>query len=97
MVDIARALAVERGDGTSADMVLWARAVLSSIEAHRDDIAQIAAEILHKRPFFIIARRTVVDFVGDLGVVAGVGLVVLVLVGVGLEVGRRRRRRAAGN
>jgi cyclic beta-1,2-glucan synthetase len=42
MVDIARALAVERGDGMSADMVFWACAVLSSIEAHRDDIAQIA-------------------------------------------------------
>ena len=35
MVDIASALAVERGDGISADMLLWARAVLSSIEAHR--------------------------------------------------------------
>jgi membrane protein DedA with SNARE-associated domain len=39
----------------------------------------------------------VVDFVGDLGVVAGVGLVALVLVGVGLEVGRRRRKRPARN
>ena len=42
MVDIASALAVERGDGMSADMLLWARAVLSSIEAHRDDLAQAA-------------------------------------------------------
>src|SRR5271165_5525159 len=42
MVDIASALAVERGDGISADMLLWARAVLSSIEAHRHDIAQVA-------------------------------------------------------
>ena len=42
MVDIASALAVERGDGMSADMLLWARAVLSSIEAHCHDIAQVA-------------------------------------------------------
>jgi membrane protein DedA with SNARE-associated domain len=41
---------------------------------------------------------TVVDFVGDLGVVAGVGLLALVLVGVGLEVARRRRqKRPAGS
>ena len=42
MVDIASALAVERGDAISADMLLWARAVLSSIEAHRHDMGQIA-------------------------------------------------------
>ncbi len=40
MVDIAGGLAIERGDGNSADMLLWARAVLISIEAHRDDLAQ---------------------------------------------------------
>jgi cyclic beta-1,2-glucan synthetase len=42
MVDIASALAVERGDGMSADMLLWARAVLSSIEAHQHDLAEVA-------------------------------------------------------
>ncbi len=41
MVDIASALAIERGDGLSADMLVWARAVLSSIEAHRRDLAQV--------------------------------------------------------
>ena len=41
MVDIASALAIERGDGISADMLVWARAVLSSIEAHRHDLAQV--------------------------------------------------------
>ena len=40
MVDIASALAIERGDGPSADMLLWARAILSSIDAHRQDLAQ---------------------------------------------------------
>jgi cyclic beta-1,2-glucan synthetase len=41
MVDIASALAVERGDGISRDMLLWARAISSSIEAHRHDLAQV--------------------------------------------------------
>ena len=45
------ALAVERGDGSGADMLLWARAVLSSIEAHRDDLAQVArgARLVQRR------------------------------------------------
>jgi cyclic beta-1,2-glucan synthetase len=42
MVHIASALAVERGDAPSADVLLWARAVLSSIEGHRNDIAKVA-------------------------------------------------------
>ncbi|SEE70310.1 cyclic beta-1,2-glucan synthetase [Rhizobiales bacterium GAS188] len=42
MVDIARALAIERGDETGADMLFWARASLSSIEAHRRDLGQRA-------------------------------------------------------
>jgi cyclic beta-1,2-glucan synthetase len=42
MVDIASALAIERGDSISADMLVWARAVLSSIEAHHHDLAQVA-------------------------------------------------------
>ena len=40
MIDIAGALAIERGDGPSADMALWARTVSSTIEAHRHDLAQ---------------------------------------------------------
>ncbi|RBP03046.1 cyclic beta-1,2-glucan synthetase [Roseiarcus fermentans] len=40
MVDVAGALAVERGDGPGADMLLWARAVPSAIESHLDDLAQ---------------------------------------------------------
>ncbi len=42
MVDIASAIAIERGDGPSADTLLWACAVLSSIDAHGEDIAQAA-------------------------------------------------------
>ena len=49
MVDIASALAIERGDGSSADMLLWARAVLISIEAHRDDLAQAADAALARK------------------------------------------------
>jgi cyclic beta-1,2-glucan synthetase len=46
MVDIAGAFAAERGDGSGADMLLWAQAVLISIDAHRSDLAQ-AAETAH--------------------------------------------------
>ncbi|MFI4996307.1 MAG: GH36-type glycosyl hydrolase domain-containing protein, partial [Hyphomicrobiales bacterium] len=49
MVDIARTLAFERGDDTGADMLFWAQASLSSIEAHRRDVgpqAGAAASLL---------------------------------------------------
>ena len=35
MVDIAGALAIERGDGSGADMLFWAQATLDAIDAHR--------------------------------------------------------------
>ena len=38
MADIARALAIERGDDTAADMLFWAEATRSSIESHRRDL-----------------------------------------------------------
>ena len=40
MVDIAGAIAIERADRPSADTLLWARAVLSSIDAHGEDLAE---------------------------------------------------------
>ena len=49
MVDIASALAAERGDASGADMLLWARAVLSSIEAHCHDLAQAADAALAQK------------------------------------------------
>ncbi len=49
MVDVAGALAAERGDGISADMLLWARAVLSSIDAHRDDLGRGADSALDQK------------------------------------------------
>ncbi|HSE00793.1 MAG TPA: glucoamylase family protein, partial [Burkholderiales bacterium] len=45
MVDIARALASERGDDASAEMLFWAEATLGAIESHRRDIAQTADSI----------------------------------------------------
>ena len=41
MADIARALAIERGDDTGADMLFWAEATRSSIESHRRDLDQV--------------------------------------------------------
>jgi len=43
MVDIAGALAIERGDGSGADMLFWAQATLKAIVAHRHDLAQSAS------------------------------------------------------
>jgi cyclic beta-1,2-glucan synthetase len=40
MVDMAAALAAERGDGSGANMLLWARATLESLEAHDRDLAE---------------------------------------------------------
>jgi cyclic beta-1,2-glucan synthetase len=42
LVDIARALASERSDGTGADMVFWAETTLKAIESHRRDIDGLA-------------------------------------------------------
>ena len=43
MVDIAGALAIERGDGSGADMLFWAQATVKTIVAHRHDLAQSAS------------------------------------------------------
>ena len=37
MVDIAKAIALERNDGSGSDLLYWARASLTAIEAHRAD------------------------------------------------------------
>ena len=44
LVDIARALAAERGDDTGTDMVFWAEASLLSIEAHLHDVGRSTNE-----------------------------------------------------
>ena len=46
MVDIASALAIERGDAASGEMLWWARAVLTSIEAHLVELAPAAGGAL---------------------------------------------------
>ena len=40
MTDIAQALAIERGDGSGADMLFWAQASLTSIAAHHEDLTR---------------------------------------------------------
>ncbi len=44
MLDMARALASERGDEAGADMVFWAEASVSAIVAHRADFARNAKD-----------------------------------------------------
>jgi cyclic beta-1,2-glucan synthetase len=41
MVDIAGALAIERGDGSGADMLFWAQATLKAIDAHSLDLGRL--------------------------------------------------------
>ncbi len=42
LVDIARTLAIERGDDAGAEMLFWAEAAQRSIESHRLDLTQAA-------------------------------------------------------
>lgn len=51
MVDIARAMAGERGDEAGAEMLYWAEATFRSIQSHRRDLAQTAnaAHLLERR------------------------------------------------
>ena len=44
MLDMARALASERGDETGADMVFWAQASVNAIAAHRADFSRNAED-----------------------------------------------------
>ncbi len=44
LADIARAIALERSDGTGADLLFWSRASLSAIGAHRFDMSAAVAE-----------------------------------------------------
>jgi cyclic beta-1,2-glucan synthetase len=39
LLDIARAIQLERGDGGGSDLLYWSQASLATIEAHRDDVA----------------------------------------------------------
>jgi cyclic beta-1,2-glucan synthetase len=43
VADIARAIAIERGDESGADMLFWAQACTRAIEAHRSDLGQGAS------------------------------------------------------
>ena len=45
MVDIAKAIAFERSDGSGSDLLYWSRASLAAIEAHRADYGS-SAEIV---------------------------------------------------
>ena len=48
MVDIAKAIALERSDGSGSNLLYWSRATLSAIEAHRVD-RESAAETAGSR------------------------------------------------
>lgn len=54
LLDIARATALERGDGDGADLLFWAQAILLAIHAHQADMA-ISLEGLSQRDDRLIA------------------------------------------
>lgn len=54
LVNIARAIALERSDGTGADLLFWSQATLAAILAHQADIA-ISPESLVARVARLIA------------------------------------------
>ena len=51
LIDIARAIALERSDGSGSDLLYWSQASLSAIDAHRADLASSAEAVvsLHAR------------------------------------------------
>jgi cyclic beta-1,2-glucan synthetase len=54
MVDIASALAIERGDAASGDMLSWARAALNSIEAHGLDLAEATGALVQRERLAVL-------------------------------------------
>ncbi len=67
MVDIARALAHERGDEAGAEMLFWAEAVQRSIESHRRDLAPLEEGALERRLSALEARARAIAGEMDFG------------------------------
>jgi cyclic beta-1,2-glucan synthetase len=49
LLDIARAIALERSDGSGFDLLYWSQASLATIDAHRADLASTDAAASHAR------------------------------------------------
>ena len=53
-IDIARAIALERSDGSGSDLLYWSQASLSAIDAHRADLASSAEAVASRQARLIV-------------------------------------------
>jgi cyclic beta-1,2-glucan synthetase len=54
VLDIARAIALERSDGSGSDLLYWSQASLSAIDAHRADLASAAEAVASRHARLIV-------------------------------------------
>jgi cyclic beta-1,2-glucan synthetase len=54
LLDIARAIALERSDGSGSDLLYWSQASLSAIDAHRADLASSAETVASRQARLIV-------------------------------------------
>jgi cyclic beta-1,2-glucan synthetase len=54
LLDIARAIALERSDGSGSDLLYWSQASLSAIDAHRADLASSAEAVAARHARLIV-------------------------------------------
>jgi len=54
VLDIARAIALERSDGSGSDLLYWSQASLSAIDAHRADLASSAEAVASRQARLIV-------------------------------------------
>jgi len=54
LLDIARAIALERSDGGGSDLLYWSQASLSTIDAHRADLASSTKDIAARHARMVV-------------------------------------------
>jgi cyclic beta-1,2-glucan synthetase len=54
VLDIARAIALERSDGSGSDLLYWSQASLSAIDAHRADLASSTEAVASRHARLIV-------------------------------------------
>jgi cyclic beta-1,2-glucan synthetase len=57
LLDIARAIALERSDGSGFDLLYWSKASLSAIDAHRADLASAAEAVASRQARLIVLEN----------------------------------------
>ena len=57
LLDIARAIALERSDGSGSDLLYWSQASLSAIDAHRVDLASSTEDVAARHARLIVLEE----------------------------------------